>query len=183
MVYGVGAFYFMFYLAMGMVMTWRFFWWMMAIAFAAGAAAWLLMKINKESGKGVFVVMAVASFFTVILGGWSREAARPRFQNRISAYDNIYVEEERQANQFQRTADPDTLPDSVVRARSSGDFEIEISSTEVPPGDEGQAISEANDLENRDYVPIAYTPSGYSFAAQLFTDTEHYGFARRRVEQ
>ena len=66
MVYAVAGFYFVFYLAMGMVMTWRFFYWMFGIAVAAGALSWLLMKVYKESGKAVFVVMAFASFMTVM---------------------------------------------------------------------------------------------------------------------
>ena len=52
--------------------------------------------------------MGILSFFTVLLGGYVREASRPRFLspsgerikgfNRIAAYDNIYRPEERAGN-------------------------------------------------------------------------------------
>ncbi len=100
MVYAVAIFYLMFYIAMGMVMTWTFFWVMLVTAVVAAGLAWVLMKINKESGRAVFMVMGIAAFCTIMLGGWSREAARPRFVNRISHYDSIYAPSERQVNQF-----------------------------------------------------------------------------------
>lgn len=177
MVYGVGAFYFAFYLAMGMVMTWEFFWWMFGIAVAAGFLAWGLMKFQKESGRAVFVVMAIASFMTVLLGGWSREAARPRFVNRIAHYDYIYAEGERQVNQFTETSDPDT----VVESPLDTEFEIEISASGT--GESEGAVSWKRSFSERSYVPVLYTPSGYSFASQFITDTENYGYAQRRERQ
>ena len=172
MVYSVGAFYAMFYLAMGMVMTWRFFWWMLFIAVAAGFAGWLLLKIFKESGKAVFLVMAVASFATVFLGGYAREAARPRFVNRISHYDYIYVESEQQGNQFTSRDNPGTM----VESPSDTEFVIKISATGPAP----EVATTANSEARPTYVPITYQPYGFSLGTQLLTDTEKYGFAKPR---
>jgi cytochrome bd-type quinol oxidase subunit 1 len=96
MVYGIGGFYLMFYLAMGMVMTWTFFWGMLA---AAAGSTWLahhMLNSSQGSGRSLYLFMGILAFLTVMLGGYSREAARPRFVNRISHYDNIYVPPERQ---------------------------------------------------------------------------------------
>ena len=41
-------------------------------------------------------MIGILSFATVMLGGYSREASRPRFVDRISAYDNVFVPSERQ---------------------------------------------------------------------------------------
>lgn len=95
-VYTVGTFYLMFYLAMGMVMTWAFFFWMLAAALTGSYLVGHLVKSGGGSPRGVYVLIGILSFVTVILGGYAREAARPRFENRISAYDKIYVPEERQ---------------------------------------------------------------------------------------
>ena len=56
----------------------------------------------------MFVLIGILSFLTVMLGGYVREASRPRFtapdgqrvagMNRISAYDDVYVPPERQKN-------------------------------------------------------------------------------------
>lgn len=89
-------FYLMFYLAMGMIMTYAFFWWMV---FTALAGAWLarhLLTSQGGSAGGVYVVMALLALATVLLGGYVREAARPRFVNRYSHYDSVYIPEERQ---------------------------------------------------------------------------------------
>ena len=184
MVYSVGVFYFLFYVAMGMVMTWRFFYIMLAIAVGAGILAWGLMKMERESGRAVFVVMAIASFMTVLLGGWSREAARPRFVDRVSAYDNIYVEEERQVNQFLETQNPETrVSEAATPGQQDADTDFEIRIT-VRGEEEGlQADQAVGDLSDRSYVPVSYQPYGYSLATQLFTDTERYGYAQANREQ
>ena len=171
MVYSVATFYFIFYLAMGLVMTWRFFWWMLVSAVGAGALAWLLLKLNKESGKLVFVFVGFASFMTVILGGWSREAARPRFENRISHYDYIYVEDERQVNQFTERGDEQTM----VQARPTDTvFIIKIAGS----GSDGDSVSSVKGTGATRYIPVSYIPYGFSLGTQLFTDTERYGYAR-----
>jgi len=175
LVYAVATFYFLFYLAMGMVMTWRFFYWMLAIGVASGALGWLLMKITKESGRAVFVVMAFASFMTVLLGGWSREAARPRFVNRIAAYDHIYVESERQVNQFTERGDEATM----VERPTDTDFEIRISANYSGGGSSISSL-DAPAARQRTYEPVAYVPYGLSIATQLITDTERYGYAKPR---
>ena len=172
MVYAIATFYIVFYLAMGMVMTWRFFWVMLAFGIAAGVLAWILLKINKGSGKSVFVVMAFASFATVFLGGWAREAARPRFVNRIADYDYLYVDSERQVNQFTERGDPDTM----VESPDDTEFEIKIAATAARDAVTTGPVP----LSERSYVPVAYQPYGYSFVTQLLTDTEKYGFAKPR---
>jgi hypothetical protein len=139
------------------------------------------MKMERESGRTVFVVMAIASFMTVLLGGWSREAARPRFVDRVSAYDNIYVEEERQVNQFTETQNPETrVSDAATPDQPETDTDFEIRIT-VRGEEEGLQPEQAvSDLSDRSYVPVSYQPYGYSFATQLFTDAERYGYAREQ---
>jgi hypothetical protein len=41
-------------------------------------------------------MMGLLAFGTVLLGGIARESSRPRFVNRYSHYDRLYVPEERQ---------------------------------------------------------------------------------------
>jgi cytochrome bd-type quinol oxidase subunit 1 len=111
MVYGIGGFYVMFYVAMGMVMTWFFFWMMLLAGVVAALVGAHLLKVHKDSARGVFLVMGVLSLVTVLLGGYVREAARPRFvgvdgerkpvaetdPNRYPAYDEVYAAPERAA--------------------------------------------------------------------------------------
>jgi hypothetical protein len=104
-VYTVALLYLMFYLGMGMQMTWRFFWGSVAAAVLAGLWGSHLLNRYGGSGRAVFVLMGILSFLTVCLGGYVREASRPRFVspsgesvkgfNRIAQYDNIYRPEER----------------------------------------------------------------------------------------
>ena len=61
------------------------------------------------SARSVYVWVGILSLVTVILGGYVREAARPRFVNRIAHYDNVYVPEERAAY-LMVNVDPATLP-------------------------------------------------------------------------
>jgi len=108
MVYGITGFYLMYYVGMGMQMTWLFFW--VSFACAVGAGLWAVHLLNRHSnsGRAVFVLMGVLSFATVILGGYVREASRPRFvapsgvsetgANRISHYDKVYTPQERAAS-------------------------------------------------------------------------------------
>jgi hypothetical protein len=104
-VYAMTLVYFLFYLGMGMQMTWRFFWGSLAAAVFGGFLCVHLLKRHEGSGRAVYVLMAVLSFFTVLLGGYAREASRPRFVspsgerqagfNRIAPFDNLYVPPER----------------------------------------------------------------------------------------
>jgi len=176
MVYAVAGFYLLFYLAMGMVMTWRFFYVMFGIGVGGGVLAWLLMKFTRESGRAVFVVMGFASFMTVMLGGWSREAARPRFgeEPRVAAYDRLYVQNERQESLFQDTQEERLAP----TAQDIDNFEIRISSTVT----DDAAIAEVP-APRTVYTPVAYQPYGYSFVGQILTDTEKYGFAKPQLNQ
>jgi hypothetical protein len=96
MVTTVSTFYLLFYLAMGMVMTWAFFWWMLAAAVGGGLLAHHLVPQGASSPRTVYIVVGILSFATVVLGGYAREAARPRFVNRIAHYDNVYIPTERQ---------------------------------------------------------------------------------------
>jgi len=103
-VYTIALLYLMFYVGMGMQMTWRFLWGSLAAAVLAGMWASHLLNRHNGSGRAVFVLMGILSFLTVCLGGYVREASRPRFVspegksvagfNRIAAYDNIYRPEE-----------------------------------------------------------------------------------------
>lgn len=104
-VYALGIMYLMFYLGMAIQMTWRFFWGSLAAAVIAGMWCSHLLNRNKGSGRAVFVLMGILSFLTVCLGGYVREAARPRFVspsgdrvagfNRIHEYSDVYRPEER----------------------------------------------------------------------------------------
>jgi hypothetical protein len=104
-VYLLSFLYLMFYLGMAIQMTWRFFWGMLAAAILAGMWGRHLLNRYEGSGRAVFVLMAVLSFLTVCLGGYVREASRPRFVtpegnrvagfNRIHPYSSAYTEAER----------------------------------------------------------------------------------------
>jgi hypothetical protein len=108
-VYAVGVFYFTFYAAMGMVMTWAFFWWMLTAAISGAFLSGHLRKSAGGSPRGVYLLIGILSFATVMLGGYAREASRPRFENRISAHDKVYVPEERAAY-LMVDVDPSDLP-------------------------------------------------------------------------
>ena len=107
-VYALGLIYFMFYLGMAIQMTWRFFWGSLAAAVLAGMWGTHLLNRHRGSGRAVFVLMGIFSFLTVCLGGYVREASRPRFVspsgerlagfNRIPSYDKLYHPEERAGN-------------------------------------------------------------------------------------
>jgi len=94
-----------FYLGMAIQMTWLFFWGSLGAAVVGGLLAKHLTNFHGGSGRGVFVLMGILSFLTVCLGGYVREASRPRFEspsgeqvagsNRISPHDNVYHPQER----------------------------------------------------------------------------------------
>ncbi len=96
MVISVAGFYIMFYLAMGMIMTWAFFWWMLAFGIGGACLSGHLLSYHQGSGRGVYLLIGILSFATVLLGGYARESARPRFVDRISHYDQVFVPEDRQ---------------------------------------------------------------------------------------
>ncbi len=96
MIYAISGFYLMFYFAMGMIMTWAFFAWMVVIAVGSALLAAHMVNYQKGSGRALFLFMGIIAFLTVMLGGYNREASRPRFVKRISHYDNVYVPQERQ---------------------------------------------------------------------------------------
>jgi hypothetical protein len=109
MVYSIALFYLMFYLAMGMVMTWAFFWFMLAFGILGVMLGVHLFNYHQGSGRGIFLLVGILSFMTVMLGGYSREASRPRFIDRIAHYDKVFVPEERQPY-LMVDVDPDTIP-------------------------------------------------------------------------
>jgi len=109
LVVAIALFYALFYLAMGMIMTWAFFWWMLATAVAAALLAGHLFRYHQDSPRGIFLVVGILSLVTVILGGYVREASRPRFVNRISHYDSVYLPEQRQPY-LMVDVDPKDLP-------------------------------------------------------------------------
>ncbi|MBN1362194.1 MAG: cytochrome ubiquinol oxidase subunit I [Sedimentisphaerales bacterium] len=105
MVYTLAGVYFMFYLGMGMQMTWLFFWGSLGAAVLAGLWVTHLLDRYEGSGRAVFVLVGILSFLTVCLGGYVREAARPRFTNasgervagfnRLPQYADVYYGPER----------------------------------------------------------------------------------------
>jgi cytochrome bd-type quinol oxidase subunit 1 len=114
MVYSIALFYLMFYFAMGMIMTWAFFCYSLAFASGGAALAWHLINYHQGSPKGVYLLIGILSFTTVMLGGYSREASRPRFINRIAHYDYVFVPEERQPY-LMVDVDPEDIPKLPVR--------------------------------------------------------------------
>lgn len=111
LVYGIGSLYILFYACMAIQMTWFFFWMMLAGGVGGAMVGNVLFRYHKGSARGVFVLIGILSFFTVMLGGYVREASRPRFVNkdgvwvpgpqgdavnRYSHYDNVYLPAERQ---------------------------------------------------------------------------------------
>ncbi|EFK07939.1 conserved hypothetical protein [delta proteobacterium NaphS2] len=119
MVYSVAVLYLMFYLAMGMVMTWAFFWFMLAFGVGGAFLSVHLLKYHGGSGRGVFLLIGILSFTTVMLGGYSREASRPRFVKRISHYDKVFVPEERQPYLMVHV-DPEDIPKVTPKEKASG---------------------------------------------------------------
>ncbi len=109
LVWAVALFYLMFYAAMGMIMTWAFFWWMLAVAVTGALLASHLFRHHGGSPRGVFLTVGVLSLATVLLGGYSREASRPRFVDRVSHYDDVYVPEQR-TPYLMVAVDPADLP-------------------------------------------------------------------------
>jgi len=105
MVYALASVYLMFYIGMGLQMTWRFFWGSLAAAVVAALVGTHLLNRHEGSGRAVFILMGLLSFLTVCLGGYVREASRPRFVtptgervagfNRIPDYSEVYVAPER----------------------------------------------------------------------------------------
>jgi hypothetical protein len=105
MVYSLAFVYLVFYIGMGMQMTWRFFWGSLGAAILAGLIGTHLVNRHEGSGRAVFLLMGLLSFLTVCLGGYVREAARPRFVtptgervagfNRIPDYSELYHPNER----------------------------------------------------------------------------------------
>ena len=100
LVYGISGFYLMFYVAMGMVMTWAFFFWTVTLAVGSALLGRHMVSFHKGSGKAIFLYMGILSFTTVMLGGYAREAGRPRFVERIANTNEVYVPEERQQYLF-----------------------------------------------------------------------------------
>jgi hypothetical protein len=68
---------------------------MVFTALAGALLARHLIRFHNGSPKALFTAAAVLSLLTVLLGGYAREASRPRFVNRISHYDSIYIPSER----------------------------------------------------------------------------------------
>lgn len=120
LLYAIVLFYLMFYMSMGMVMTWKFFFWTLAVGTGAAFLALHLFEYHAKSGRAVFLITGILSFLTVMLGGYSREASRPRFVDRISHYDNIYVPEERQPVLMVDKRPEDVFsPEELARAREA----------------------------------------------------------------
>ncbi len=119
MVYSVAFFYLMFYLAMGMIMTWAFFWTMLAFGLGGAALAAHLIRYHQGSPQAVYVLVGLLSFATVLLGGYSREASRPRFVDRIAHYDKVFVPEERQPF-LMVEVDPASIPKAPPQPKPAG---------------------------------------------------------------
>ena len=112
LVYGISGFYLMFYVAMGMVMTWAFFFWTVTLAVGSALLGRHMVSFHKGSGRSIFLYMGILSFLTVMLGGYAREAGRPRFVERISNTNEVYVPAERQQYLFLpiKPEDMESLP-------------------------------------------------------------------------
>ncbi len=119
MVYSVAVFYLMFYLAMGMVMTWTFFWYMLAAGLIGAGLSYHLLGYHKGSPRGVYLLIGILSFLTVMLGGYAREASRPRFVDKIAAYNDIFVPDQRQ-QYLMVDVDPDAIPEHAPRPKPVG---------------------------------------------------------------
>ncbi len=119
MVYSVILFYLMFYIAMGMVMTWAFFWFILAFGVIGALLSTHLLNYHQGSPRAVFLLMGILSFSTVMLGGYVREAARPRFADRIAHYDRVFVPEERQPY-LMIDIKPEDIPRVPPRKKEAG---------------------------------------------------------------
>ncbi len=119
MVWAVAFFYVMFYVAMGMVMTWAFFWYMLAFGIGGGLLVRFMLATGGGSPRGVYILIGLLSFMTVILGGYAREASRPRFVNRIAHYDKVFVPEDRQPY-LMVDVDPATIPRAERKPEPGG---------------------------------------------------------------
>jgi len=119
MVWSVAIFYVLFYMAMGMVMTWAFFWWMLAVGAGGALLGRHLLGFHQGSGRGLYLLIGILSFMTVILGGYAREASRPRFVDRIAHYDQVFVPRERQPF-LMVEVDPGQIPEAVPKPEPSG---------------------------------------------------------------
>ena len=112
--WATALFYGMYYIGMGSVMTWSFAWRMIVAGIVFAFVAHHLLNYHSGSSRAVFLMVGVFSFVTVILGGYVREASRPRFVNRISHYDNIYKPEQRQPY-LMVDVDPESIPPDTVK--------------------------------------------------------------------
>jgi hypothetical protein len=128
--------YLMFYIGMAIQMTWLFFWASLGAAVLAGMWGAHLLNRYKGSGRGVFILMGVLSFLTVCLGGYVREASRPRFVsptgerqaglNRIQHYSQVYRPEERAESVSMRMVrgDPPYI-DELIRRPVRPEIKVE----------------------------------------------------------
>ena len=124
--------YLMFYLGMAIQMTWRFLWGTLAAAILAGFWCRHLLNKYEGSGRAVFVLMGILSFLTVCLGGYIREASRPRFVspsgervagfNRIPDYSEVYHPNERPENvDLRMVLESPSYVDSLLKQREPVD--------------------------------------------------------------
>ena len=131
-VYAVATIYLMFYLGMAIQMTWRFLWGTLAAAILAGFWCRHLLNKYEGSGRAVFVLMGILSFLTVCLGGYIREASRPRFVspsgervagfNRIPDYSEVYHPNERPENvDLRMVLESPSYVDSLLKQREPVD--------------------------------------------------------------
>lgn len=109
MVASVALFYIMFYFAMGMIMTWKFFWVMLAVGVVGAMAGKHLIAYHGGSPRALYLAAGILSALTVLLGGYVREASRPRFVDRYSHYDSVYVPSQRQPY-LMVDVDPEDIP-------------------------------------------------------------------------
>ncbi len=120
LVYGISGFYLMFYVAMGMVMTWAFFFWTLIFAVGSALLGRHMVSYHRGSGKAIFLYMGILSFMTVMLGGYAREAGRPRFVERISNTSQVYVPQEREQYLFVPVK-PEDIDQVTAVAPEAGD--------------------------------------------------------------
>ena len=142
----IAVFYGFFYLGMGMIMTWAFFWWMLGLAVLGLAMTSVSLTVFQGSGKAAFMLVGVLALGTVLLGGWAREASRPRFVERYSHYDNIYVPEFRQPGLM---VEEEGQRQDVESSESGESSEAMAPSREGTPGTPTAPVPEAHDSAAR----------------------------------
>ena len=135
--WSIGLAFTCYYFFMGNIMTWRFFWISVICGWGSALLAGFLLSQDKENPRSFYLLAGTLSVLTVILGGYVREASRPRHDaQRIAYYDDIHVPEHRAPYLMVDVDEKDlpTIPEkiletpeavSLLRLRCSGCHTLE----------------------------------------------------------